>query len=161
MDQYLRGEDGYRYIERDAQGREIVLYRGLERPPRNGCQVHLTIDMDLQTIVENELDAAMRDYTPSKATIILMRPQTGEILAMANRPNFDLNLRAEAQTGADEKPRHHRHDGARLDLQNRDRRGRAQRAQSHARLDDLLRKRRLELSAAVRSTITATKATAI
>ncbi|MEO5718402.1 MAG: hypothetical protein ABIR29_07500, partial [Chthoniobacterales bacterium] len=30
MDQYLRGEDGYRYIERDAQGREIVLYRGLE-----------------------------------------------------------------------------------------------------------------------------------
>jgi cell division protein FtsI/penicillin-binding protein 2 len=97
MDQYLRGEDGYRYIERDAQGREIVLYRGLERTPRNGCQVHLTIDMGLQMIVENELDAAMRDYTPVKATIILMRPQTGEILAMANRPNFDLNLRAEAK----------------------------------------------------------------
>ena len=97
MDQYLRGEDGYRYIERDAQGREIVLYRGLERAPRNGCQVYLTIDMGLQTIVENELDAAMREYTPAKATIILMRPQTGEILAMANRPNFDLNLRAEAK----------------------------------------------------------------
>jgi cell division protein FtsI (penicillin-binding protein 3)/stage V sporulation protein D (sporulation-specific penicillin-binding protein) len=97
MDQYLRGENGYRYIERDAQGREIVLYRGLERAPRNGSQVHLTIDMGLQTIVENELDAAMREYTPAKATIILMRPQTGEILAMANRPNFDLNLRAEAK----------------------------------------------------------------
>ena len=40
-------------------------------------------------------DAAMREYRPEKATIILMRPQTGEILAMANRPNFDLNLRAE------------------------------------------------------------------
>ena len=97
MDQYFRGEDGYRYIERDAQGREIVLYRGLERAPRNGYQVHLTIDLGLQTIVENELDAAMREYTPQKATIILMRPQTGEILAMANRPNFDLNLRAEAK----------------------------------------------------------------
>ena len=97
MDQYLRGEDGYRYIERDAQGREIVLYRGLERAPRNGCQVYLTIDLGLQTIVEDELDAAMREYTPAKATIILMRPQTGEILAMANRPNFDLNLRAEAK----------------------------------------------------------------
>ena len=36
-------------------------------------------------------------YTPVKATIILMRPQTGEILAMANRPNFDLNLRSEAK----------------------------------------------------------------
>ncbi len=97
MDQYLRGEDGYRYIEHDAQGREIVLYRGLEHEPRNGYQVHLTIDLHLQTIVENELDEAMREYTPEKATIILMRPQTGEILALANRPNFDLNLRAEAK----------------------------------------------------------------
>ncbi len=97
MDTYLRGEDGYRYIERDAQGREIVLYRGLERAPRNGSQVHLTIDMGLQTIVENELDAAVREFRPAKATIILMRPQTGEILAMANRPNFDLNLRSEAK----------------------------------------------------------------
>ncbi len=97
MDQYLRGEDGYRFIEHDAQGREIVLYRGAERLPRNGCQVHLTVDLHLQTIVENELDAAMREYRPEKATIILMRPQTGEILAMANRPNFDLNLRAEAK----------------------------------------------------------------
>ncbi len=97
MDQYLRGEDGYRYIEHDAQGREIVLYRGLEHEPRNGYQVHLTVDLHLQTIVENELDEAMREYTPEKATIILMRPQTGEILALANRPNFDLNLRAEAK----------------------------------------------------------------
>ncbi len=97
MEQYLRGEDGYRYIEHDAQGREIVLYRGLEHEPRNGYQVHLTIDLHLQTIVENQLDEAMRQYTPEKATIILMRPQTGEILALANRPNFDLNLRAEAK----------------------------------------------------------------
>ena len=97
MNQYLRGEDGYRYIEHDAQGREIVLYRGLEHEPRNGYQVHLTIDLHLQTIVENELDEAMREYTPEKAIIILMRPQTGEILALANRPNFDLNLRAEAK----------------------------------------------------------------
>ncbi len=97
MDQYLRGEDGYRYIERDAQGREIVLYRGLQRDSRNGFDVHLTIDFHLQGIVENELDAAVREYHPEKATIILMRPQTGEILAMANRPNFDLNLRNEAK----------------------------------------------------------------
>jgi cell division protein FtsI (penicillin-binding protein 3)/stage V sporulation protein D (sporulation-specific penicillin-binding protein) len=39
----------------------------------------------------------MREYTPQKATIILMRPQTGEILAMANRPAFDLNERSEAK----------------------------------------------------------------
>src|SRR5205085_9386125 len=43
------------------------------------------------------IDAAVQQYSPQKATIILMRPQTGEILAMANRPYFDLNLRSEAK----------------------------------------------------------------
>ncbi len=97
MDQYLRGQDGFRHIEHDRTGKEIVLYRGVERAPRNGYNIHLTIDLNLQNIVENELDAAVRKYHPQKATIILMRPQTGEILAMANRPNFDLNLRAKAK----------------------------------------------------------------
>jgi cell division protein FtsI (penicillin-binding protein 3)/stage V sporulation protein D (sporulation-specific penicillin-binding protein) len=97
MQEYLHGQDGYRYIEHNRAGQEIVLYRGQERMPRNGYQVRLTIDLNLQNIVENEIDAAMREYTPQKATIILMRPQTGEILAMANRPNFDLNLRSEAK----------------------------------------------------------------
>ena len=97
MEEYLHGQDGYRYIEHNRAGQEMVLYRGQERAPRNGYQVHLTVDLNLQNIVENEIDAAMREYTPQKATIILMRPQTGEILAMANRPNFDLNLRSEAK----------------------------------------------------------------
>jgi cell division protein FtsI/penicillin-binding protein 2 len=97
MEEYLHGQDGYRYIEHNRAGQEIVLYRGQERAPRNGYQIHLTVDLNLQNIVENEIDAAMREYSPKKATIILMRPQTGEILAMANRPNFDLNLRSEAK----------------------------------------------------------------
>jgi len=97
MEEYLHGQDGYRFIEHNRAGQEIVLYRGQERTPRNGYQVHLTIDLNLQNIVENELDAAMREYSPQKATIILMRPKTGEILAMANRPHFDLNLRSEAK----------------------------------------------------------------
>src|SRR5207248_8018891 len=97
LDEYLHGQDGYRYIEHNRAGQELVLYRGQERAPRNGYQVHLTIDLNLQNIVENELDAAMREYSPKKATIILMRPQTGEILAMANRPAFDLNKRSDAK----------------------------------------------------------------
>ena len=97
MEEYLHGQDGYRYAERDRVGQEIVPYRGQERAPRNGYQIHLTVDLNLQNIVENEIDAAMAEYRPQKATIILMRPQTGEILAMANRPNFDLNLRSEAK----------------------------------------------------------------
>jgi len=96
-DQYLHGQDGYRYIEHNRAGQEMVLYRGQERAPRDGYNVHLTVDLNLQNIVENEIDAAVREYSPKKATIILMRPQTGEILAMANRPHFDLNQRSEAK----------------------------------------------------------------
>ncbi len=91
------GEDGYRYIEHDSKGHEIVLYRGQERAARNGYQVRLTIDLHLQNIVENEIDAAMQQYHPKKAMIVLMRPQTGEVLAMANRPNFDLNEKSKAE----------------------------------------------------------------
>ena len=97
MEEYLHGQDGYRFIEHNRAGQELVLYRGRERTPRNGYRVHLTVDLNLQNIVENEIDAAMREYRPQKATIILMRPQTGEILAMANRPHFDLNQRSEAK----------------------------------------------------------------
>ena len=97
MEEYLHGQDGFRYIERNRAGQEIVLYRGQERAPHDGYQIHLTVDLNLQNIVENEIDAAVHEYNPEKATIILMRPQTGEILAMANRPNFDLNQRAEAK----------------------------------------------------------------
>jgi cell division protein FtsI/penicillin-binding protein 2 len=97
MEEYLHGQDGYRFIEHNRAGQEMVLYRGQERTPRNGYEVHLTVDLNLQNIVENEIDAAMREYTPQKATIILMRPQTGEILAMANRPAFDLNERSDAK----------------------------------------------------------------
>jgi cell division protein FtsI/penicillin-binding protein 2 len=97
MEEYLHGQDGYRFIEHNRAGQEIVPYRGQEYPPCDGCQIHLTVDLSLQNIVENEIDAAMKEYSPQKATIILMRPQTGEILAMANRPNFDLNFRSEAK----------------------------------------------------------------
>lgn len=97
MEDYLHGQDGYRYIEHNRAGQEIVTYRGQERASRDGYRVQLTIDLNLQNIVENEIDAAVREYKPEKATIILMRPGTGEILAMANRPHYDLNERAEAK----------------------------------------------------------------
>jgi cell division protein FtsI (penicillin-binding protein 3)/stage V sporulation protein D (sporulation-specific penicillin-binding protein) len=90
-DEYLRGHEGFRYTERDRSGQELVAYRGVERAPRDGYNVRLTLDMNLQNIIETELDAACKQYRPKKAICILMRPQTGEILAMANRPNFDPN----------------------------------------------------------------------
>src|SRR5205823_5579052 len=48
MDDYLRGHDGFRYIEHDRTGQELVLYRGQERAARDGFNVRLTVDLHLQ-----------------------------------------------------------------------------------------------------------------
>ena len=96
MNRYLEGHPGYRYITRDRAGAELVQHRGVEQEARNGNNVQLTIDLGLQTIVERELDAAVKKYAPETATAIFMRPKTGEILAMASRPYFDINERAKA-----------------------------------------------------------------
>ena len=91
MDDYLSGYDGFRYTEHDRTGKEIEFYRGQERPARAGCNVRLTVDLGLQNIVETELSAAVKQFRPASAIVILMKPQTGEILALANWPNYDLN----------------------------------------------------------------------
>jgi cell division protein FtsI/penicillin-binding protein 2 len=91
LDAELRGADGHRFIERDRMGREIVPYRGLEQEPEHGRNIRLTIDLALQSIVEEELDAAYRDLKPQSATAIMVDPKTGGILAMASRPAFDPN----------------------------------------------------------------------
>ena len=98
MNRYLEGRPGYRYITRDRAGAELVQHRGLEQEARNGYNVQLTIDLGLQTIVEHELDAAVKQYAPETATAIFMRPKTGEILAMASRPYFDINERGKADS---------------------------------------------------------------
>lgn len=91
MDPYLRGENGFVYTERDRRGREIVAYRGMERPARNGMTVQLTVDLGLQEIVERELERASEMLNPNMITAVFVRPSTGEILAMATRPSFNPN----------------------------------------------------------------------
>lgn len=93
MNEYLDGHNGVRFTERDRTGKEIPAFRHLERPARDGSSVKLTVDMVLQDIVESEMDAAVKQFRPKMATCILMRPATGEILAMVNRPHYNLNQR--------------------------------------------------------------------
>ena len=69
MNNRLEAHNGWRYVERDRTGRELVLYRGQEEPPRDGGTVRLTIDLNLQQIVENELDAAVKRLRPSSARV--------------------------------------------------------------------------------------------
>lgn len=96
FDAELRGQDGFRMIEHDRKGREIVTYRGQEQLPEHGADIRLTIDMGLQAIVEQEIDTTYRELHPAGVSAILADPATGEILAMACRPNFDPNKFNEA-----------------------------------------------------------------
>ena len=97
MEDYLRGQDGFRHTERDRRGQEIVVYRGQERAPRDGLNVQLTIDMGLQSIVEDELDQAVAELKPETAVAVMLDPGTGEVLAMASRPHFEPDAIGDAQ----------------------------------------------------------------
>ena len=97
FDEALRGQDGFRWIEHDRKGREIVTYRGQEQLPEQGSDIKLSIDMGLQAIVEKEIDDKYKEVHPKGAAAILVDPDSGEILAMACRPNFDPNKFNEAR----------------------------------------------------------------
>jgi cell division protein FtsI/penicillin-binding protein 2 len=89
----MRGTDGFRYCERDRSRREIRAYRGEQVDPVSGRDVYLTVDMGVQAVVERELDAVIDRFRPAKVTVIFLDPSTGEVLAMASRPHFDLSTR--------------------------------------------------------------------
>lgn len=94
MEDYLAGRDGWREHLRDARGLVVPGDSSSLLPPRSGLNVQLTIDMGLQAIVEEELDAGLIEFVAERGAVILMDPKTGEVLAMASRPHFDLNSKA-------------------------------------------------------------------
>lgn len=85
----LEGKDGMQWIERDRKGREIISRRGETIPARNGHEIRLTIDMELQEIMESTLEEAFEFYHPRKVVAVLVEPRTGAIRAMASRPHFE------------------------------------------------------------------------
>ena len=96
-DDYLRGEDGAIKYFSDGKGNKLELTEVYEAPT-SGITLQLTIDLDLQLAIENELDNAISKYDPEQAMIVAMDPDTGEVLAMASRPNFDSNHYQEYST---------------------------------------------------------------
>jgi cell division protein FtsI/penicillin-binding protein 2 len=93
MDKLLCGVPGERLVERDARKHDIAAYQIRETPAINGDNVTLTIKMAIQHVVEDQLDQIAQTYQPNAAYIIVMDPQTGEILAMGSRPTYDPNDR--------------------------------------------------------------------
>lgn len=91
LDRQLTGVRGWRITELDRRQNEIVAQRLQEVEPRAGLNVVLTLDLFIQNMVETALAEAMKQFTPISAQALVMRPATGEILAMATLPNFDPN----------------------------------------------------------------------
>ena len=91
FNQQLAGVRGWRVTEVDSRQREIVPGREQDVAACDGLNVVLTIDSVVQSIVENALAQAMEKHTPASICGIVVRPRTGEILAMATLPNFDPN----------------------------------------------------------------------
>ena len=89
-EQYLRGQYGWREIERDASQREIRTLA--ETPPKPGGNLVLTIDDKLQRLLAGELNAGVAHDDFTQAVGIAMNPQNGEILAMVSTPAYDNNM---------------------------------------------------------------------
>src|SRR3990172_8541603 len=90
LDAVLGGAKGSVTYERDGLGNQLAMGDRREVPPQPGADVVLTIDRYIQRLAEQELDAAIKKHQATGGTIIVIQPDTGEILAMASRPTFDL-----------------------------------------------------------------------
>ncbi len=88
---YLTGEAGWVYKTKGWKGK-IQYKSGMPfQAPINGYNVQLTLDLEYQSILEEELLRRQTETKAVSATGIIMNPQTGEILAMASTPGFDNN----------------------------------------------------------------------
>jgi len=88
---YLKGESGWLISTQDAKRKILESYQYEFIPPKNGFNVVLTIDEVIQNIAERELFKMYQKYNAKAASIIVMDPRSGDILALANFPNYDLN----------------------------------------------------------------------
>jgi cell division protein FtsI/penicillin-binding protein 2 len=90
FDDELRGRTGKMSISVDAHKQ---WFSSIQKRPEPGENLVLTIDENIQYIAERELEQAMQDTQAIAGTVVVENPHTGEILALANRPTFNPNLR--------------------------------------------------------------------
>ena len=101
FDQQLRGSPGMLEGQLDALRHELYVRRDRHVPALCGADVTLTLDQNVQYVVERALDEAMSLHSARAAWAIVSRVGTGEILAMASRPAYDVN--AFAESGEEER----------------------------------------------------------
>ena len=91
VDEYLTGSEAWVCHSLDSMGRRTPTPACTKVVPRDGLSVVLTIDAELQSIAEVELERAIREHEAKSGSVVIQDPHTGEILAMANWPSFDPN----------------------------------------------------------------------
>ena len=89
-DKYLTGESGAIKYFSDAKGNKLNL-SDVYLEPQDGMNIQLTIDINIQKSLERELNNVVDMFNPDMALAIVMDPNTGEILGMASRPDYDPN----------------------------------------------------------------------
>src|SRR5216684_1158933 len=97
FDDELRGRTGKMSISVDAHKQ---WFSSIQKRPEPGENLVLTIDENIQYVAERELEQAMHDTRAIAGTVVVENPHTGEILALANRPTFNPNLRKEVTPAA-------------------------------------------------------------
>jgi len=91
LNQVIIGSKGSKVVEKDGRQRQFSTLQGETVTAKYGNSVFLTIDCEIQSIVEDELENACSKWKPDTAVAIAMDPFTGEVLAMANYPSFNPN----------------------------------------------------------------------
>ncbi|MDR3117295.1 MAG: penicillin-binding protein 2 [Puniceicoccales bacterium] len=90
-DFFLRGQDGWILSEKDGRRRELRQFRSRGIGEENGCAVHLTIDLAIQRLAEEELERMAREFSPESAVILVSEAESGKLLALACWPSYDPN----------------------------------------------------------------------
>ena len=90
-DSYLKGVDGEAYTETDLIGGKLDGSHTSYLMPIEGAMLTLTIDFTLQSLAEKAVRDAVEKYSPLSASCLMMDADTGEILALAGAPTYDLN----------------------------------------------------------------------
>lgn len=89
-DKYLTGKQGAIKYFSDAKGNKLNL-SDIYVEPQDGMNINLTIDINIQKSIERELNNIVDMFSPDNALAIVMDPNTGEILGMGARPDYDPN----------------------------------------------------------------------
>ncbi|MEL7647793.1 MAG: penicillin-binding transpeptidase domain-containing protein [Sedimentibacter sp.] len=94
---YLTGVPGRTVVNTDAYGRELPFGYNEYYESQDGLGVVLTIDEVIQHYAESSAEKVLKDYNAKRATIVVMDPNTGDILALASKPDYDPNEPKEPQ----------------------------------------------------------------